>query len=90
MESILKPGQLIWTPEGRISAQEWFDALPIPEIVNGNSSDPKLLGTEVHIEMLRRLREDRERERALAPEPLTPPPPPPAVLQPMTPNSSPP
>lgn len=90
MESILKPGQLIWTPEGRISAQEWFDALPIPEIVNGNSSDPKLLGTEVHIEMLRRLREDRERERALAPEPATPPPPPPAVLQPMTPNSSPP
>lgn len=90
MESILRPGSLYWPPEGRISAQEWFDALPIPEIVSGNTSDPKLLGTEVHIEMLRRLREEREKERAFAPESATPPPPPQAVLQPMTLNATPP
>ena len=63
MEAAVKPGQLHWTPEGRISAQEWFDVLPIPEIEGGNSSDPKLLGVEEHLKKLRKLRDDQERNR---------------------------
>lgn len=57
MEAVVKPSNLVWTPDDRISAQEWFDILPIPEIINGNSSDPKLLGVEEHLEKLRKQRE---------------------------------
>lgn len=35
--------------ENGLSPAEWFDFLPIPEIVGGNSSDRKLLGVEEHL-----------------------------------------
>ena len=70
MEAAVKPAQLQWTAEGRISTQEWFDALPIPEIVGGNTSDPKLLGVEEHLEKLRQLRDEQERNRQESGKPI--------------------
>lgn len=63
MEAVVKPGNIHWVPEGQIGAQEWFDVLPIPEIEGGNTSDPKLLGVEEHLEKLRKLREAEEQDR---------------------------
>jgi hypothetical protein len=40
--------QVIKVPEGRITPEEWFDFRPLPEIVGGNTSDPKLLGVDEH------------------------------------------
>jgi hypothetical protein len=53
MESVMNTISIHWTPDGKITPAEWFDAVPIPEIINGNSSDPKLLGVEEHLEKLK-------------------------------------
>ena len=34
----------------QISIYEWLDFRPIPEIIGGNTTDPKLLGVEQHLE----------------------------------------
>jgi len=88
MEAVVKPGNIHWVPDGQIGAQEWFDVLPIPEIENGNSSDPKLLGVEEHLEKLRKLREEQEREKKNRLEPAPSSPPAAAIPPPVTPPDS--
>lgn len=43
------PGKLAFPPEGQIPIAQWFDFLPIPEIVGDNTTDPGLLGIPEHI-----------------------------------------
>jgi len=44
MGAILLVSNVFDVPEGSIPLNEWFDFLPIPEITNGNTDDPVLLG----------------------------------------------
>ena len=53
MESVFNSVAIDWTDDSMIAPGEWFDSRPIPEIVGGNTSDPKLLGEEQHLEKLR-------------------------------------
>ena len=47
------PSSVIWTPTGRVSASEWLDFRPIPEIEGQNSTDAKLLGIPEHEKRLK-------------------------------------
>jgi hypothetical protein len=40
---------VVFPPDDRIPVNQWFDFQPIPEIVGGNTRDPKLLGIEEHL-----------------------------------------
>ncbi|MDZ4849021.1 MAG: c-type cytochrome domain-containing protein [Pirellulaceae bacterium] len=46
MGAIFLTGSVRVPDENEIPLGEWFDFLPIPEITDGNSEDPKLLGIE--------------------------------------------
>ncbi len=48
MESLYNVSKIDFPAEGKITPAEWFSAVPIPEIVGGNTSDPKLLGIPEH------------------------------------------
>ena len=48
MESLYNVSKIDFPAEGKITPAEWFSAVPIPEIVGGNSSDPELLGIPEH------------------------------------------
>ena len=50
MESVFNSVAIDWTDDSMIAPGEWFDSRPIPEIVGGNTSDPKLLGEDEHLE----------------------------------------
>ncbi len=50
MESVFNGVAIDWTDDSMIAPGEWFDSRPIPEIVGGNTSDPKLLGEDEHLE----------------------------------------
>ncbi len=49
MGSMFHTGNVMFTPDDRIPASEWFGFQEIPEIVGGNTSDPKLLGIDEHL-----------------------------------------
>jgi hypothetical protein len=48
MESVFNGIAVDWIKDGMIAPGEWFDSRPIPEIVGGNTSDPKLIGIDEH------------------------------------------
>lgn len=49
--------------ENGLTPAEWFDFLPIPEIVGGNSSDRKLLGVEEHLPAEKQAPREEKREQ---------------------------
>jgi hypothetical protein len=50
MESLYNVPKIDFPERGKITPAEWFSAIPIPEIVGGNTSDPVLLGIPEQIE----------------------------------------
>jgi hypothetical protein len=49
MNAMFVPSTVIPPSKDRVPFDEWFDHRPLPEIVGGNTSDPKLLGVEEHL-----------------------------------------
>ncbi len=49
MGSLYRITRLHIPPDDKVPLHEWFDFLPIPEIVGGNTEDPELLGVPEHL-----------------------------------------
>lgn len=49
MESVYNVPKIDFPEIGKITPAEWFSAVPIPEIIGGNTSDPDLLGIPEHL-----------------------------------------
>lgn len=52
-------GSLYWNPKmalpqpGKVPSKEWFDHYPIPELTQGNTTDPDLIGVQEYLQQQR-------------------------------------